>query len=188
MRAIVLAILLAVCSGGFTTGSAQSVATFKSSVEVVPINAVVRDRHGRIVTSLAATDFQIFDKGEPRSIVDFQVDRNSPISLAVLLDVSGSMRVGPKLALAAAVAGRLAGELQDGRDEVGVFTFDASLHEQQPFTVHPRLVETAFESADPWGTTSLYDAIAETARRVEARRAPRRAVVVLTDGVDTSSR
>jgi Ca-activated chloride channel family protein len=187
VRAIVLGTLLAVVSSAFATGSAQSVATFKSSVDVVPISAVVRDRHGRIVTTLSARDFEVFDKGERRSIVDFQIDRDSPISLAILLDVSGSMRVGPKLAFATDVARQLAFELQDGRDEVGVFTFDAELHEQQPFTLHPLLLRTALESAAPWGTTSLYDAIAETARRLERRRSPRRAIVVLTDGVDTSS-
>src|SRR5215470_15581604 len=70
--------------------------TFKSSVEVVPITAIVRDRHGRMVTTLTAADFEVLDKGERRSILDFRTDQASPITLAVLVDTSGSMRVGPK--------------------------------------------------------------------------------------------
>jgi VWFA-related protein len=164
-----------------------AVPTFKSSVEVVPISAIVRDRHGRMVTSLTAADFEVVDKGERRSILDFQTDKASPITLAVLVDTSGSMRVGAKLAFAREVLKRLAVDLQDGRDEVSLFTFDAALHEQQPFTLHPAALEGALDGADPFGVTSLYDAIAETARRLGDRPAPRRAVVVITDGLDTSS-
>jgi len=162
-------------------------ATFKSSVELVPISAVVRDRHGRIVTTLTAADFEILDKGERRSILDFQTDQASPITIAVLVDTSGSMKVGAKLAFARDVLKRLAADLQDGRDEVSLFTFDSALHEQQPFTVHPASLQGALDGADPFGVTSLYDAIAETARRLGDRPAARRAVVVITDGLDTSS-
>lgn len=168
--------------------SAQPAATFRSSVAMVPISTIVRDRHGRIVTNLTENDFEVFDKGERRSIVDFQIDRDSPISVALLLDLSGSMRIGPKLAFASDVVTRLTSDLRDGRDEVGLFTFDSSLHEQQPFTDHPALLPAALTAASPWGTTSLYDAIAQTAQRLQARRSVRRAIVVLTDGIDTSSR
>jgi Ca-activated chloride channel family protein len=161
--------------------------TFKSSVEVVPISAVVRDRRGRAVTTLVSNDFEVLDKGERRPILDFQIDKTSPITMAVLIDVSGSMRLGKKLALAREVLAHLAADLQDGRDEVGLFSFDAILHEQQAFTLHPASLDAAMSSAQPFGTTSLYDAIAETARRLGNRPSRRRAIVVLTDGADTSS-
>lgn len=186
MRSICTLLLLASVAVGVR--AQEPVATFRSSVAVVPISTVVRDRHGRIVTTLSAGDFEVFDKGERRSIVDFEIDRDSPMSVAVLLDVSGSMRIGPKLAFAADVVSRLTSELRDGRDEVALFTFDSSLHEPQPFTIHPASLPAAMGSAAPWGTTSLYDAIAQTARELQARRSRRRAIVVLTDGVDTSSR
>jgi VWFA-related protein len=165
----------------------QDLPVFKSSVDLVSISAVVRDRRGRLVTNLTAGDFQVLDKGERRSIVDFQVDRSSPITMALLVDVSGSMRLGPKLTFARQVLERIAAELEDGRDEVGLFTFDAALHEEQAFTIHPRTIGSLFESVRPFGTTSLYDAIAATARLLDGRPAQRRAVVVFTDGVDTSS-
>lgn len=188
MRSLRVAFLLTVSAAVCSSAPAQSVATFSSSVELVPISTVVRDHHGRLVTNLSAADFEVFDKGERRSIVDFQIDRDGPISVAILLDISGSMRIGPKLAFATQVVSRLAAALRDGRDELGLFTFDSALHEQQPFTAHPALVAAQMTAATPWGTTSLYDAVAQTAQRLRARASPRRSVVVLTDGIDTSSR
>jgi VWFA-related protein len=164
-----------------------SAPTFKAAVDVVPINATVRDRRGRIVTTLTSADFEVLDKGERRPIINFQVDDSGPITIAALLDVSGSMRIGPKMALAGQVLKRLTAELQDGRSEMGLFTFDSELHEKQPFSVLPGSTEDAVRSSRPFGSTSLYDAIAETARQLLRRSAPRRAIVVLTDGVDTSS-
>ena len=140
-----------------------------------------------MVTSLTAADFEVIDKGERRPILDFQIDRASPITLAILVDTSGSMRVGSKLTVARELLRNLTTDLRDGRDEVSVFTFDSALHEQQPFTKDLRVLDRALGGADPFGVTSLYDAIAETARRVAARPTPRRAILVVTDGLDTSS-
>jgi VWFA-related protein len=165
----------------------EPVATFRSSVDVVPISATVRDRRGRLVTTLTADDFEVLDKGERRDILDFQVDRSSPITLAVLVDVSGSMQIGSKLAYARQVLKQLLADLQEGRDEVGLFTFDSVLREDHPFTPFPKIIDAELSTVEPFGTTSLYDAIAETARRLDGRQAPRRAIVVLTDGIDTSS-
>jgi VWFA-related protein len=188
VKMIGCALLVALIAGiGVAAGSQDSLPTFRSGVVLVPISAVVRDRRGRIVTTLTAADFEVRDKGENRRILDFRTDETSPITIALLLDVSGSMRIGPKLGFARQVLNHLVGELQDGRDEVGMFTFDAKLHEQQPFTVHPTGLDQVVSSAEPFGTTSLYDAIAATARRLNERPAARRALVVFTDGVDTSS-
>lgn len=189
MRVITVALCAALPNGrGLAADPQQPIPTFKSAVALVPITAVVKDRKGRLVTSLIASDFEVRDNGERRRIVDFQVDRTSPITLALLVDVSGSMRVGPKLGFARKVLERLVSQLQDGRDEVALFTFDEKLHEEQGFTRHTGGLDSSLSGADPFGTTSLYDAIAATARRFEEKPSARRAVVVFTDGVDTSSR
>jgi len=160
---------------------------FKSSVDVVPISASVRDGHGRAVTTLRADDFEVRDNGVRRPILGFDVDDQTPITIAILVDTSGSMRVGAKIDTAREVVRRLSADLLDGRDEVGLFTFDGGLHQQHPFTQHPAAVNESFTDIAPFGITSLYDAIAETARRLEERPARRRAIVVLTDGIDTGS-
>ncbi len=189
MRLTAAAVLftLVVAGGGPVRLGAQSAATFKSAVNLVPISASVRDHRGRLVTTLAAADFEVFDKGERRRIVDFQVDTAGAVSVAVLLDVSGSMRIGPKLALAREVMKALAGSLHDGSDEIGLFTFASELQAEQPFTIHAAQLENAVDAAEPFGTTSLYDAIAQTARQLALRDAPRRAILVVTDGLDNSS-
>jgi Ca-activated chloride channel family protein len=188
VRTTILVAALAAFGGlARPTAEPQQTPTFKKAVNIVPINATVRDRRGRMVTTLTSADFEVLDKGERRPIIDFQVDHSGPITIAALLDVSGSMRIGPKMALASQVLRRLTAELIDGQSEIGLFTFDAALHEKQPFTTVPTAIEGALTTAEPFGSTSLYDAIAETARRLEARSSQRRAIVVLTDGIDTSS-
>jgi VWFA-related protein len=183
---IALALALAF-SSGVGSNAGQDRPTFKSSVELVPISAVVRDGRNRLVTSLTVDDFQVLDNGARCRIVDFHRDQTSPLTVALLVDVSGSMRIGPKLLFAREVLNQMTVELADGRDEAGLFTFDATLHEQQPFTVHPSEIGSGFDRVEPFGTTSLYDAIAETARLLARRSPQRRALIVFTDGVDTSS-
>jgi Ca-activated chloride channel family protein len=173
---------------GARSASAQPVATFSSSVDLVPISATVRDQNGRLVTALTSADFDVLDKGERRRILDFQSDHSSPLTLAVLLDVSGSMRMGSKLVYARETLSRLVGGLQEARDEIALFTFDSSLQLRQPFTTYFAGIETALADTQPFGSTSLYDAIAETARQLSLRPTARRAIVVLTDGLDTNSR
>ena len=170
-----------------TAVAQQPLAMFKSSVAVVPISVVVHDPHGRMVTSLTSADFEVLDKGESRRILDFRAERNSPLTVAVVIDTSGSMRVSSKFGLAREVVRQLAAGLEDGRDEVSLYTFDAALQVRQPFTEHPTTLDGALSTAEPFGTTSLYDAIADTARKLGDRPSPRRAILVLTDGVDTSS-
>jgi VWFA-related protein len=188
-RSMLKKILLVVSLGAVAAvaGAQEPAPVFRSSVALVPISAVVRDARGRAVTTLTSSDFEIRDNGESRPILAFHRDDMTPLTIAVLVDMSGSMRVESKLAAARHVTAAMAANLRDGIDALGVFTFDSALHEMHGFTEHPASIDTGFADAAPFGATSLYDAIAETARRLEARPAARRAIVVLTDGVDTSS-
>src|SRR5688572_31880156 len=65
---------------------------FRASVDVVTISAVVRDKQGRFVPALTKDDFTVLDNGQKRPILEFQPDENGPISVALLVDGSGSMR------------------------------------------------------------------------------------------------
>ena len=187
MHKSIVATTLACVAWTGTAVAQDALPVFKSSVDVVPISASVRDGHGRAVTTLRADDFEVRDNGVRRPILGFDVDDQTPITIAILVDTSGSMRVGAKIDTAREVVRRLSADLLDGRDEVGLFTFDGGLHQQHPFTQHPAAVNESFTDIAPFGITSLYDAIAETARRLEERPARRRAIVVLTDGIDTGS-
>ncbi|MEO8680459.1 MAG: VWA domain-containing protein [Vicinamibacterales bacterium] len=167
--------------------TADPQATFRSGVDLVTVSATVRDAKGRLVRDLTKRDFEVLDRGERRTITEFRSD-TAPVSLAILFDVSGSMDVAARSTAAKFAAYHLLSWLQDGRDEAALFAFDSRLHEVAPFTVDTRSLQGALGEVDPFGATSLHDAIAEAAARVALRPMGRRAVVVITDGVDTSSR
>lgn len=161
--------------------------TFRSGVSMVTVSAVVRDRKGRLVPSLTRDQFQVLDRGEVRKIRDFRPD-NAPVSVAVLLDASGSMSVAANMEAAKRAASDFLALLQPERDESALFAFDTHLDELEPFSNRKKDVQSTLNQVEAFGMTSLHDAIAETARRVAARGGAHRAVVVLTDGVDTASR
>lgn len=161
--------------------------TFRSAADVVTITASVRDHRGRLVSDLKAADFEVRDNGKLRPILSMRSDRQSPISLAILVDMSGSMRIGPKISMARQTYSSVLSQLREGHDEVALFTFDADLHERQGFTRELAVLKDGLADFAPFGTTSLYDAIAATARQLAARSATNRAIIVLTDGSDTSS-
>ena len=161
--------------------------TFRSGVQLVLVSAVVRDRRGRLVAGLTQEDFEVVDGGEARTIRDFWATRDAAISVGLLLDVSGSMGVGSKMDDARSGVNMLLGGLRDDVDESTVFTFDRRLRELLPSSTERRYVEMAKDALSPFGATSLYDAIAEAAQRVADRPTIHRAVVVVSDGVDTRS-
>jgi len=160
---------------------------FRASVEMVSMSAVVRDERGRSVPALSREDFEIIDAGGLRSIVDMRSETSAPASVALLIDGSGSMTVGGTLDMARLVAADMLNVLDPKRDEAALFTFDKSLIEIQDFTTDFDPIRIRLEDLEAYGTTSLYDAIAGTARRIAKFARHRRAIVVLTDGADTSS-
>jgi Ca-activated chloride channel family protein len=162
----------------------DAVATFKSSIDLVRISAVVRDRKGRFVPDLKAGDFEVLENGRPRTITDFRHDAAS-ISVALLFDISGSMEARMPAAREAATQ-LLSGFTRD--DEASVLTFDTRLEEVQGFMSGALSLPERLSAVHPFGATSLHDAIARAAEKVAARDSLRRAVVVFTDGDDNASR
>ena len=195
MRRVLLHLCFAALIAGHTTLLAWDVPglqppeqqTFRSTVDLVTIQALVRDARGRVVNGLTAKDFEVHDNGQLRPIVSFRSDKQSPLSLAILVDMSGSMSVGPKIAMARQAYDSVLSQLHQGQDEVALFTFDASVHQRLDFTGDLAMLKDGLSDFSPFGMTSLYDATAAAARRVASRTATHKAIVVLTDGIDTSS-
>jgi VWFA-related protein len=191
--ALMLALSLTPCLASPQDASPQPPkATFRSTVDVVSVAAVVRDKRGRFASGLKKEDFIVEEAGSPRDIVQFHADTNAPVRLALVFDVSGSMRLENRIEEARQAARYVLASLRLGgaADEAAVFSFDMNLQSLQPFTSDAGAIESALARVTPYGQTSLYDAIAQTARRVADTRPGdphRRAVVVFTDGVDTSS-
>ena len=169
----------------FQLAEPASPPTFHSSIDVVHLAAAVRDRKGRFVRDLAPADFEIFDSGRKRAITDFRQEV-AGVSVALLFDVSGSME--GQLAHARDAASALLGLLDPVRDEAAIFLFDTRLEEAVPFTRGLRQLPASVAAVVPFGATSLFDAVAQTAQRVDASEGRRHAVVVFTDGLDNASR
>ena len=114
-------------------GAPKTGATFKSGVEVVTLSTVVRNREGRLVTNLRAEDFEVRDGGQRRPIIAFRSEP-TPISVALLFDVSGSMDVASKLARARDAAHQVLSWLDLPGDEAALFSFDTELHQLRSFS------------------------------------------------------
>jgi VWFA-related protein len=162
-------------------------ATFRSSVELVTVTVSVRDQRGRVVRDLTRNDFAVVDSGESVQIRDFYAG-DSPISLAILLDISGSMSVGGNIDRAREAVGVAARSLRTSTDEAALFTFDSDLAEVVGFTRDLERIRRASLKGTPWGKTSLYDAIGQAATTVGERANRHRALLVISDGVDTGSK
>lgn len=170
-----------------TPASQPAGPTFKGGVDLVTIRAVVRDSKGRPVTSLTRDDFELLDNGTPHQVMAVEQD-NGPVGLALLFDISGSMDVNDRFGRAREQGYFLLSGLRNGEDEAAIYAFDSRLHVIQPFTTELDRLRGTVTEFSRWGMTSLHDAIASASRTMDTRATRRRALVVLTDGIDTGSK
>ncbi len=162
---------------------------FRSGVDVVSLNVIVSDGASHYVTDLTKDDFSVYEDGVKQELTFFN-RTNLPIALSLLLDTSASMDT--KLPTAQEAAIGFAKRLRP-QDLAEVIDFDSRAVVLQEFTNDASLLEQAIKKTSAGGSTSLYNAIyialkdlkKVVARNVEEIR--RQAIVVLSDGEDTSS-
>lgn len=165
----------------------QTPPTFRTGVSRVAVAATVRDKKGRPVANLTAKDFELVDSGMLRQIDEFRSETAS-VSLAVLMDDSGSMVVGDKRKTAKAMADHLIEWLTPTVDQIALYAFHQYLDELQPLSPAPGRTTDQFRRLQSFGKTRIYDAIAEAGGVIALQGGPRRALVVLTDGADNASK
>ncbi len=153
-------------------------------VRLVNVVATVTDPDGRYVEGLRADDFIIEDDGVAQEIVHFTQDRDIPVSGGIVLDTSGSMESRMRTALAAIE--RFIGTLHED-DDVFVMTFSGNVTLLQDLTSDRRELSRSLRRVRAIGGTALYDALSEGLEKVFEGRHDKRAVLLLTDGDDTSS-
>lgn len=144
----------------------------------------VIDPSGRYVTGLAKDDFKLYENGEQRPIVFFRRDLNTPVSIGILVDTSGSMQ--PKILQARAAIAQFLRDLND-RDDIFLFAFSDRPFLLQPFTSDHSLLMSRLGLLHAFGRTALYDVILEGLRTVSRGRFDKKALLVVTDGMDTAS-
>lgn len=169
------------------TPTAQQV--FRGNADVVVLNVTVTNGEGRFVSNLNQTDFQVFEDGVVQEISNFTRDPQ-PIALSILLDTSTSME--RKLPVAQEAAAGFARRL-GSKDVAQIVAFDSREEILQDFTSDRAALERAIRRTQVGGSTALYTALYTGLTDLKRIRAEspeelrRQALVVLSDGEDTSS-
>lgn len=163
-------------------------AVFSSRVDLVVLHAVVHDEHGNPVTQLPREAFTVIEDGRRQPLALFAAE-DSPMTIGLLLDSSGSMR-GAREDLATAV--EAFAEASNPGDELFALAFNehvrAVLPDTMPFTSdRDVMLESLARSWKPVGRTALYDAIREGAMHAARGQFPGKALIVVSDGGDNAS-
>jgi Ca-activated chloride channel homolog len=186
VRRLLLAILAAAAMGlvrpAIVSPSPRQV--FRSGVDLVIVEATVKDRDGRLVNGLGIDDFRLFEDGVEQRIVQFSGER-VPVSLGLAVDVSDSM-YGVRIAAARRAIDRFVLALLDEGDEAFLMVFNHTPIIKTAW-MRPRALAGRLDSVTPSGGTAIFDAVIKAASMFDARRYQRCGLVVISDGNDTAS-
>lgn len=159
---------------------------FGLSVDMVHLGVTAVNKKNRLVTDLEQRDFQVYEDGVLQQISFFSKGTDSPVDIFLLVDASGSMDMEHKVANARTAAIQLIHGL-DPIDRVAVYGFDKDVFELCPFTEDRQKAVGALGKVEAFGVTAIHDAVARASAIIEGQGFGRRAIVVITDGVDTAS-
>jgi len=177
-----------IAAAGATVLAAQG-QRIRSGVELVSLNVTATDGQGKFTTDLNEEEFEVYEDGAKQKLTFFSKTQQ-PISLALLLDTSASMdeRMGTAQEAAVGFARQLHKE-----DQAMVIDFDSQVRVLAPFTNDAATLEKAIRSTTPNGSTSLYNALYIALKELKKVKVSsttdirRQAIVLLSDGDDTSS-
>lgn len=185
-RRLVLALALA---AGLATAGPVAQQVFRAGTDVVLLNVSTLDAKNHAVGGLLRDDFLVFEDGQPQDVLIFSHDPQ-PVALSLLLDTSVSM--DPKLTVAQQAASGFVDRLGP-KDIAQLIDFDTMARIAQPFTTDHQALKTAIKKTEAGGRTSLYDAVYIALDQLNRTPPPadnaarRQAIVLLSDGEDTSS-
>ena len=170
--------------------------TFSTGVKVVNVFATVRAKNGAIVRDLSKADFTLTENKRPQAIRYFSTESDLPLTIGLMVDSSVSQT--KVLDAERGASFRFLDQvLRDGTDQFFVMQFDLAVLMRQDLTSSRKKLEEALAYVDApsrlelslqtGGGTRLYDAVVEAAKKVMKNQNNRKALILLTDGVDTGS-
>ncbi|HWB99586.1 MAG TPA: VWA domain-containing protein [Bryobacteraceae bacterium] len=176
--------------------SAQQESTFSVDVKVVGLLATVTGKRGEIIRGLEKGDFEVLENGRPQAIRYFSRESDLPLTLGLLVDTSMSQQ--RVLNAERGASFRFLDQiLREKQDQFFILQFDMALQMRQKLTSSRRQLDEALAFVDTptrnelraqvGGGTLLYDAVVNACQAVMKGRDGRKALVVLSDGVDTGS-
>ena len=161
---------------------------FKGGVDLVNVTATVTDGDGRFMSGLTKEDFAVLDDGRPQEIISFSSER-VPVSLGMLLDVSGSMSED-RMAVARSAIDRFVFDLLGKEDELFLMEFTARGRMLQTWTrdrdTFSRALARANKQQLKFGT-AVFDAVSTSLGLAEEGVHQKKALLILSDGRDNSS-
>ena len=162
----------------------QAPTSFYAAARLVVVHVAVRDSQGEPITTLDKKAFIVFEDGERQPITIFLRD-DTPVSLGIVIDSSGSMRLRREAVEAAALDFARA---SNPLDEIFILNFADKPHLDVPFTSDVHALEAGISNRDCIGGTALRDAVhtASTYLNEHASR-DRKALLLITDGLDNAS-
>src|SRR5262245_1477075 len=179
-----LAALLPFCFAGLSA-SAQVPAFRSSSSELVVLPVIVTDREGRFISDLAAEQFAVFDNGR-RVPIEFFTAEDTPVTIGLVIDASGSMRAKMGEVVAATLA---FAKSSNPDDELFAVRFNDDVRDaviDAPFLLASDLtrLEAAITSVHPDGRTALYDGVMSALDHLSKGTRSRKALILISDGGD----
>jgi Ca-activated chloride channel homolog len=161
---------------------------FQANVRLVHILATVKDQNGSPVGSLESRNFQVADNGVPQQIAVFERQTEQPLSIAVLLDDSGSTAIDLKYETDSVTRFvRAVTRSGNAQDTVALYTFNWEVVKQTGFTRDPAAIDRRLRELNGVGGTSLFDAILLASRDIQDRQG-RKVLIIVTDGGDNLSK
>jgi VWFA-related protein len=174
----------------------QNPPVFTTEVKVVNVLATVRNRTGSLVGGLNQEDFSLSEDGRPQTIRYFARESDLPLTLGLMVDTSASQR--RVLDAERGASFRFLDQvLRENKDQVFIMQFDSAVQLRQPLTSNRRQLSESLSYVDTetesqlrlqnGGGTMLYDAVAKASNEIMRGRQGRKALILLTDGVDFGS-
>jgi Ca-activated chloride channel family protein len=162
-------------------------AQFRADVRLVHVVATVKNRSGQLIGGLQKSDFTIADNGVPQEVALFARQTDQPLSVALMIDVSGSTAKDLKFETdsAAKFVHALLAE-SNPRDTVSLWGFDYDVRQETGFTHRMETIESKLKTIKGDAGTSLFDAIWFASKDLEPREG-RKVLVLVTDGGNTTS-
>jgi VWFA-related protein len=182
--AIFLGLFLLVGATAIPSRAQEPDEVVTTDTSVVQLNVGVVDRQGRAVTSLSRNDFAVYEDNIKQSIQSFE-PTNSPFSLVLLLDMSGST-INFRQQLKQAAIRFL--DALDPEDRVAVIQFNAKIKMLAGFSTDRKKAAYAIDITEGVGETHFYEALRYSLAELAKQGKGRKAIVVLTDGIDTQMR
>jgi Ca-activated chloride channel homolog len=172
----------------FAQEKPEEVQGYGVTVTAVTLAVTVQDGRGRYVNNLTQADFSVTENAVPRTITRFSHDFNAPLSLTVLLDVSGSMALQDKMAECRPTLSRFVADQLKPSDEAALLIFaDGEVEVAAGYSEDKARFLEVLAGTEAYGKTALNDAVAVSPEYARKGRHEKKALLLVTDGVENDS-